>query len=212
MSKHIWRFGVLPFVVVAIVLLLSSCGLDGSRDASVSAGPSPSSTVASSVVSSTSSTVDPVRVDVFLGAWSDAENVAAFDVFQAEQARLDAEAAEAARQAQAEREAVAAQERVTQAATVPVQTTPAPAPASYGSGACGGDLPPCYVMMRESGGDPTAQNPSGDASGKWQFIDSTWAGYGGYAKARYAPESVQDEKARALWAGGAGCGHWSACG
>ncbi|MCU1453449.1 MAG: transglycosylase [Acidimicrobiales bacterium] len=77
-----------------------------------------------------------------------------------------------------------------------------------GSGRCGGDLPPCCVMMRESGGNIHAQNPSSSASGKWQFIDSTWAGYGGYAHAKDAPESVQDAKARELWAGGAGAGHW----
>lgn len=87
-------------------------------------------------------------------------------------------------------------------------TTAAPAPAT---GRCGGDLPPCWVMMRESGGNITAQNPTSTASGKWQFINSTWAGFGGYAEAWMAPESVQDEKARILWAGGAGCGHWSAC-
>lgn len=83
--------------------------------------------------------------------------------------------------------------------------------AAYPSGLCGGDLPPCYVMRRESGGNITAQNPSSTASGKWQFLDSTWAGYGGYAKARYAPEKTQDAKARQLWAGGRGCSHWSAC-
>ena len=37
-------------------------------------------------------------------------------------------------------------------------------------------------MMRESGGDIRAQNPTSSASGKWQFIASTWAGYGGYAE------------------------------
>jgi muramidase (phage lysozyme) len=66
-------------------------------------------------------------------------------------------------------------------------------------------------MMRESGGNITAQNPTSTASGKWQFINSTWAGFGGYAEAWMAPESVQDDKARQLWAGGSGCGHWSAC-
>lgn len=91
------------------------------------------------------------------------------------------------------------------------QPTPVQSTASYGSGACGGALPPCYVMMRESGGSLTAQNPTSTASGKWQFLDSTWAGYGGYSRAMYAPESVQDAKAAALWAGGAGCSHWSAC-
>ena len=82
---------------------------------------------------------------------------------------------------------------------------------SYPAGQCGGTLPPCYVMRRESGGNIRAQNPRSTASGKWQFLDSTWARYGGYAKARHAPESVQDAKARLLWAGGRGCSHWSAC-
>lgn len=90
-------------------------------------------------------------------------------------------------------------------------TTAAPAPAPAPGGRCGGDLPPCWVMQRESGGNITAKNPSSSASGKWQFINSTWAGFGGYAEAWMAPESVQDQKARILWAGGAGCGHWSAC-
>ena len=96
--------------------------------------------------------------------------------------------------------------------TTTAPPAPAPVPAAEPStGRCGGDLPPCYVMMRESGGNIRARNPSSSASGKWQFIRSTWAGYGGYAEAYLAPESVQDAKARALWAGGAGCGHWNAC-
>jgi len=66
-------------------------------------------------------------------------------------------------------------------------------------------------MMRESGGNIRAQNPTSSASGKWQFIASTWAGFGGYSEAYLAPESVQDAKAAQLWANGAGCGHWSAC-
>lgn len=102
----------------------------------------------------------------------------------------------------------------------PLAVTP-----SYGAGACGGDLPPCWVMNNESGGNLTVwnggcyypigyagNNPCGStASGKWQFIRSTWAGYGGYLNAADAPEHVQDEKARLTWAGGRGCGHWSAC-
>jgi Transglycosylase-like domain len=79
------------------------------------------------------------------------------------------------------------------------------------SGRCGGVLPPCYVMQRESGGDIRAENPVSSASGKWQFIDGTWDGYGGYAHASDAPEEVQDAKARETWAGGAGCSHWQAC-
>lgn len=89
---------------------------------------------------------------------------------------------------------------------------------SMPSGACGGDLPPCSVMNRESGGDPTAVSPLGYCStgdtrcrGKWQWDETTWANFGGYAHANDAPESVQDEKARLVWAGGQGCSHWAAC-
>ena len=81
----------------------------------------------------------------------------------------------------------------------------------YRSGQCGGSLPPCYVMRRESGGNIRAQNPRSTASGKWQFLDSTWRRHRGYPKARLAPEWVQDERARQVWAGGRGCSHWRAC-
>jgi hypothetical protein len=79
------------------------------------------------------------------------------------------------------------------------------------SGRCGGDLPPCSVMMCESGGSLTARNPRSSASGKWQILRSTWAGFGGYAEAWLAPEAVQDAKARQLWAGGRGAFHWRSC-
>lgn len=78
----------------------------------------------------------------------------------------------------------------------------------YGSGACGDDLPSCSILECESGGNLVAENPRSTASGKWQFLDSTWAGYGGYARAMYAPEDVQDAKARQVWAGGRGRGQW----
>lgn len=80
------------------------------------------------------------------------------------------------------------------------------------TGACGGDLPPCYVLARESGGNIHVYNYSGSgASGKWQFMRSTWNNYRGYPNAADAPESVQDEKARLVWDGGRGCSHWNAC-
>jgi hypothetical protein len=88
--------------------------------------------------------------------------------------------------------------------------------------ACGGDLPPCYIMWRESKGNIYAVNPGhmgapyGDpgnpwthASGKWQFMPSTWNHYKGYPYAAAAPASVQNAKARELWAGGAGASHWA---
>jgi hypothetical protein len=110
-------------------------------------------------------------------------------------------AAKAAAEAKARAEAKAA------AAAAAAAARPAPAPVQV-SGACGGNLPPCCVMMRESGGNPTAVNPSSGASGKWQFMPSTWANYGGYPTAASAPESVQDQRAAQIWAGGAGAGHW----
>ncbi len=104
--------------------------------------------------------------------------------------------------------AEAAAEKARQAAAARSQSSPSRAANTPSSGRCGGNLPPCCVMMRESGGSLTAQNPTSSASGKWQFINGTWNGYGGYAEAWMAPESVQDAKAAELWAGGAGASHW----
>lgn len=40
-----------------------------------------------------------------------------------------------------------------------------------------------------------AQNSTSTASGAYQFLDSTWANYKGFEKARLAPAEVQEEKA-----------------
>lgn len=80
--------------------------------------------------------------------------------------------------------------------------------------------PPVSVLRRENPpGDPRIWNrgglskhPNGStASGCWQFIRGTWDGYGGYTNAADAPVAVQNAKAKEIWAGGAGCSHWSAC-
>ncbi len=93
--------------------------------------------------------------------------------------------------------------------TAPGTSTGMRGPASVArSGECGGDLPPCCVLARESGGDPRAENPVSTASGLWQFVDGTWGGYGGYSHASYAPVSVQNDRARQVWAGGAGASNW----
>jgi hypothetical protein len=81
--------------------------------------------------------------------------------------------------------------------------------ASSVGGRCGGDLPPCAVMMCESHGDTHAENPTSTASGKWEIVDGTWAGFMGYSHASDAPEWVQDAKARQIYAGGAGRSQWS---
>lgn len=74
-----------------------------------------------------------------------------------------------------------------------------------------GETPPEYVKQCESGGDYGAVNRSSGAGGAWQILPSTWAGYGGYARAEDAPPEVQDAKAAELWAGGRGASHWEAC-
>jgi hypothetical protein len=55
------------------------------------------------------------------------------------------------------------------------------------------------IRAIESGGDYTAASRSSSASGAYQFIDSSWGGYGGYTRALHAPPPVQDAKA-AEWA------------
>lgn len=70
---------------------------------------------------------------------------------------------------------------------------------------------PTYIVMCESGGNYRAENATSSASGAYQIIDGTWANFGGYSHASYAPPSVQDEKAAQLWAGGAGSFHWANC-
>lgn len=76
---------------------------------------------------------------------------------------------------------------------------------------CGGDLPPCWVLRRESNGDRNAYNPTGCArdrqgpgcTGPWQCSASTCDGTG-------TPEE-QDAEARRVWDDGRGCHHWDAC-
>jgi len=69
-----------------------------------------------------------------------------------------------------------------------------PAPlACVGSGSV--EVVLATIRSRESGGDYTARASGSTASGAYQFVDSTWDGYGGFPQAWQAPPLVQDAKA-----------------
>ena len=69
---------------------------------------------------------------------------------------------------------------------------PAPAPAaSTSAGAAPGSFQAC-VIQAESGGNPTAVNPSSGAGGLYQFLDSTWQSLGFSGLPQDAPVSVQN--------------------
>lgn len=56
----------------------------------------------------------------------------------------------------------------------------------------------------------TAKNPNSSASGKYQFIDSTWEWVTGLpAPASAHPELVQDQAFIDLWDDGDGASHWA---
>jgi hypothetical protein len=55
------------------------------------------------------------------------------------------------------------------------------------------------IKSCESSGNYRALNPSSTASGAWQILDGTWAGFGGYPRAYLAPPEVQDAKALQLF-------------
>lgn len=65
------------------------------------------------------------------------------------------------------------------------------------------------IKRCESGGNYSAQNRTSSASGAYQFLDSTWAGRGGFESAKDAPPEMQDQAARELYAA-SGTRPWNA--
>jgi hypothetical protein len=80
--------------------------------------------------------------------------------------------------------------------TNPTASVP-PAPAATHVTVFRGQLGQILATIRymESRGNYAIGPNKGNASGAYQFIQSTWNGYGGYSHAYLAPPSVQDERA-----------------
>lgn len=161
--------------VVAIAVMVAAGAVmvraDAAGDATLITGDRVTATTVSPPVTagSTTSTVDPDAVETFLGLWSDAENVAAWEAFQAEQARADAEAAAA----EARRQAAIAAQTTTTSSPPPPPPPPAVPPPVYSPS---GGLPPFLVCVREreSRGNYGAVNPTSGAGGAYQFMPVTW--------------------------------------
>lgn len=77
-------------------------------------------------------------------------------------------------------------------------TTPSGCGAAFGPADASLDAIAATIRWLESGDDYTAQARGSSASGAYQFLDSTWDGYGGYTRAAQAPPDVQDAKAYEL--------------
>lgn len=200
-------------VIAAFVLVAVGAVIVGAVTATddTAAGDDPVTIVATTTAppetAATSTTVDAASVDAFLTAWSDAENAAAFDAFEAERARIaEAEAARAA-------EAEAARFFFNYSATSEMYT---PGPSVSSGGGC---VIPSYICQRESGFNYGAVNASSGAGGMYQFLQSTWDATAGQmgkpwligVPPQMAAPADQDAAAAWLWNGGAGCSHWSAC-
>jgi murein DD-endopeptidase MepM/ murein hydrolase activator NlpD len=54
------------------------------------------------------------------------------------------------------------------------------------------------IRQVESGDNYTARAAGSSASGAYQFLDTSWASYGGYTRAYLAPPAIQDAKAAAV--------------
>jgi len=67
------------------------------------------------------------------------------------------------------------------------------------------------IAACESGGDPTAVDPSGTYRGKYQFDLGTWAAVGGSGDPAAAPEAEQDYRAALLYSQ-SGSSPWPVCG
>lgn len=84
---------------------------------------------------------------------------------------------------------------------VPPSMNPFTSSGGRGGGISGLSQFMAAVRQIESGGNYRAIGPRtryGNATGAYQFLNSTWGGYGGYRRAADAPPRVQDQRAAQL--------------
>ncbi len=90
-----------------------------------------------------------------------------------------------------------------------------PAPAEPAPGGTASPTPsssplPACTWQPESGGNPTAVNPSSGAGGYYQIMPSTWRAYGGTGSPQGAPMSEQTAVAQKIYHS-QGPGGWANC-
>lgn len=164
--------------------------------------------------------VDPGPLDGIFGPQTAQAAQALLTAFQASWPCPSSE--QAAAEQQLEHLAAAAPDLIAQRqallASAPRNPSPAPsglqsvppAVAPSGDAPCSApNLPLAWIAWCESGCNPTNHNPSSSAAGKYQWLTTSWGGYGGYATADAAPESVQDQKSLEAW-NISGTGPWEA--
>ena len=105
------------------------------------------------------------------------------------QRQAAARAAREQQQREAAQQAAAAQSQATQTSSATASA------ASAGSS----PLPTC-TWLPESGGNPSAVNPTSGAGGYYQIMPSTWQAYGGSGLPQDAPLAEQTAIAEKIWA------------
>lgn len=97
------------------------------------------------------------------------------------------------------------------ASTVPtVSSAPTASASSTASAAPTGSSLPACTWQPESGGNPSAVNPTSGAGGYYQIMPSTWAAYGGSGSPQSASMSEQTAIAQKIYQS-QGSGAWSNC-
>lgn len=83
---------------------------------------------------------------------------------------------------------------------VPPPTVSEASPTTTGASVVSSSSPlPACTWQPESGGNPSAVNPSSGAGGYYQIMPSTWAAYGGTGAPQNAPMSEQTAIAQKIY-------------